>query len=73
MLMDTRTYLLERVEAFLAETGMLQTKFGAACLNDPALVTDLRAGREMRSRNVKRVLDYIDGYQSSLDDGGRDA
>lgn len=56
--MDPKNLLL-LVEATLRETGLTATQFGLGALNDPNLVGDLRGGRELRHKNMQRVLDFI--------------
>lgn len=40
--------ILGKVERYLREHGLPQTKFGRLAVGDPRLVGDLRNGREMR-------------------------
>lgn len=51
--------LLWRVECFLKDTDMPRTKFGRLAINDPRLVGDLRNGRELRPRTLRRVEDFL--------------
>jgi hypothetical protein len=52
--------LLDRIDAYLAETGISAAKFGADAVNDPAFVYDLRAGREPRRATIQKVLGFIE-------------
>lgn len=52
--------ILRQIEQYLRRTGVSATAFGVAALNDPALVNDLRNGRELRSTTRERVLAYIE-------------
>jgi hypothetical protein len=52
--------LLIAIEAYLSETGISQTAFGYYSVNDPALVSDMRRGREPRRAVRERVLAFID-------------
>lgn len=50
--------LLERIEAFLAKTGMNASDFGKAAINDRNLVSQLRSEdqpRELRRKTRERV------------------
>jgi hypothetical protein len=51
--------ILTVVEKFLQASGMSASAFGAAAVNDQALVQDLRAGREPRRATRVRITDYI--------------
>jgi aspartate carbamoyltransferase catalytic subunit len=53
--------LLDRVEAFLVETGMAISRFGDLAVNDRSFVTDLRDGkRDVRSSTIERVDKFMD-------------
>lgn len=52
--------ILRQIEDHLRRTGMSATAFGIQTLNDPALVTDLRNGRELRSATRARVMAFIE-------------
>ena len=51
--------LLDRIEAFLAATGMTPTAFGRDALHDPTFVFDLRAGRECRRATREQACRYM--------------
>lgn len=51
--------ILRLIEQHLRRTGMSPTAFGTAALNDPALLNDLRNGRELRLATRERVLAFI--------------
>lgn len=55
--------LLDRVEAHLASTGIPASRFGKEAVGDPSFVSDLRGGREPRSRVAARVLEFIEARQ----------
>lgn len=48
-----------RVEAFLARTGMAPSRLGDAACNDPNFVFDLRAGRSPHLRTIEKVEAYM--------------
>lgn len=51
--------LIEKIEAFCERNAMTPTDFGRLALNDTALMTTLRAGRELRHRTRRRVEDFM--------------
>lgn len=51
--------LIERIEAFLSQTGMMPTVFGKAALNDPTFVFKLRKGRRVWPETAERVEDFM--------------
>lgn len=58
--------LLDRVEEFLAQTGMNATAFGKAALSDPTFVFDLRKGRECRRSVRQRVSAFMQDFSDDL-------
>jgi hypothetical protein len=50
---------LRQVESFLKRSGMTPTRFGINVANDPALVPELRAGRQLREDLHDECLRYI--------------
>ncbi len=57
--MSEREKLLAEIEAFLKETGMPHTAFGAGVGNDTTLVTDLRRGRSVRLDMVDKIRRFM--------------
>ena len=55
--------LLTRVETYLRRTGMPPTRFGREAARDPRFVHDLRRGRTVGDRLVRRVIAYIECAQ----------
>lgn len=51
--------LLKTVRAYIARTGMAETLFGRATINDPRLVGDLVNGRQPRPRTKARIDAFI--------------
>lgn len=47
------------IELFLRRTGMRPARFGRMAARDPRLVFDIRDGRELRARMVRRIRDFI--------------
>jgi len=54
--------LIRKIEAFLRRTGMPATRFGRLAARDPRFVSDLRNGREPRSRTEQRVEHFMNIY-----------
>ena len=49
----------ERVESFLATSGMTPTKFGMAAASDPRFVFDLREGRSCGAKLMDKISAWI--------------
>lgn len=58
---------LQRVEAYLARTGLKEWAFGRFAANDPALVPQLRDGRELRRATRERVTAFMDANPDGID------
>jgi len=58
-MMNTREKLLAEIDAFLADTGMSPTTFGAEATGDRALMITLRKGRDPKSATVDKIRAYI--------------
>ena len=52
--------LTQRIEAYLKESGLTESDFGRAAINDPNLVRQLREGREPRRRTRERIAAFLD-------------
>lgn len=57
--MSIRDELLRDIERYLDRTGMDHTRLGKLALNDPAFVSRLRAGADVRTRTVERIRNFI--------------
>ena len=55
--------LIRKIEAFMRQTKMPQTKFGRLAAADPRLVDDLRKGRRPGSRLEQRVEHFMNKYR----------
>ncbi|UVO52743.1 hypothetical protein [Sphingomonas sp. SUN039] len=53
--------LLTLVETHLRRTGTPPTRFGREAARDPRFVHDLRRGRTVGDRLLRRVTAYIEG------------
>lgn len=51
--------LLTDVESFLQSSGITATSFGQQAVNDPALVHEMRRGRECKRSIRNRILQFI--------------
>jgi hypothetical protein len=51
--------LLRDIERYLSDSGMSATAFGLAAVNDPALIYDLRNGREPRRATRCRIREFL--------------
>ncbi len=51
--------ILGAVERFLTASGMSPPMFGRKAANDPALVHDMRAGRDLRWSTRARIRAFI--------------
>lgn len=57
---------MERVDAFLARTGMAQAAFGDHACNDRSFVADLRSGtREPRLSTIEKVDRFMAEYEAN--------
>ena len=52
--------LTQRIEVYLKESGLTESDFGRAAINDPNLVRQLREGREPRRRTRERIAAFLD-------------
>ena len=55
--------LIRKIEDFMRQTKMPQTRFGRLATNDPQFVFDLRRGRTPRPRTVSRVEHFMNEYR----------
>jgi hypothetical protein len=60
-----REQFVERVEAFLARSGMRPTDFGREALGDPGFITHLRRGRSPSLDTADRVTAFIDRLEAA--------
>jgi len=51
--------LLKSILAFCKQNEVTETSFGKKAIGDPNLVRDMRAGRELRSSTVRKVMTAI--------------
>jgi hypothetical protein len=54
--------LIRKIDAFLRQTRMPQTRFGRLAINDPQFVFDLRRGRVPRPSTERRVEHFMNNY-----------
>lgn len=58
----------DRVEGFLARSGMAPSTFGAEACNDRGFVFGLRAGRSPHLKTVEKVEAYIAAKESETNE-----
>ena len=58
--MNDRDLLLQQIEEFLVRTGWRKSRFGQLAVNDPALVTRLRAGSDVTLGMAQRLRDFME-------------
>lgn len=56
--------IAERVESFLEDSGMKPTNFGKLTVGNPNLVTRLRKGGDVTTRNAAKIQSFIEEYWS---------
>ncbi len=61
--MMNRDEFLNRIEGFLAESGMSASTFGVKAVNDSAFVFRLRGGRDPKLSQVEKVIGFIEGQE----------
>ncbi len=59
------TDLLEEIARFCAHHDMSETRFGELVLNDKPFVSQLRAGRDIRSSTVEKIRAFIRDFEAS--------
>ncbi|MDP8994356.1 MAG: hypothetical protein M3N07_05125 [Pseudomonadota bacterium] len=60
--------LIARIERYLERSATSPTRFGREVLGDPNLMRELRRGRELSSRTVRRVAAFLDRAEAALGD-----
>lgn len=58
--------LLRKIEQFIRQTGMAETRFGRLAAHDPRLIGDLRNGREPRAAMTERLEHFMNIYRVEL-------
>ena len=58
---------LNAIETFLLQHNMNATEFGARSVNDPALVHEMRRGRECRRAVRQKIAAFIKAHTDSLE------
>jgi hypothetical protein len=61
--------IAEKVEGFLAKTGMAPSTFGINAVKSGNLVADLRRGRKLRQPTAAKVDDYIRRRETEFNRG----
>jgi len=55
--------ILKHIEAHLRRHRMSPTRFGREAVGDPNLVSQLRDGRELREKTMRRLRAYLDARE----------
>ena len=63
--------ILDIIETHLAATGEAPTAFGIAVMNDPRFVSDLRNGRDVRQKTIRKVVAYIEAKNCPAQGGSQ--
>lgn len=61
--MKLRDQIAAEIEAFLDKTGMPAATFGRNALNDPTFVFEVREGRDIKSRTIDTIREYMADYR----------
>jgi hypothetical protein len=64
--MDTRTYALARIEAFLVKTGMSAGTFGMEAVGDHKLVKRLRSGAGVTLTSIEKAEAFMESRGADL-------
>ena len=57
--------ILEEVEKYLKQSGMMATRFGVAVINNSALLTKMRRGAGLYSGTMTAIRKYIKDHPPS--------
>lgn len=57
--------LIAEIEAFCESKGLTTTAFGLAAINDGALVSGLRRGRQIRQDTLFRLRHFMAEYEET--------
>lgn len=58
--------LVREIEAFCERHGLSASRFGREAVNDTALVTDLRAGRQLTQKTLFRVRQFMNRQDAGV-------
>lgn len=56
--------LLERIRAFLNQTGLAPSRFGRLAANDPRFVRDLERGRSPTGRKAAQIMAFMERHEA---------
>jgi hypothetical protein len=60
-----KTQILQRIDRLHRDTGITLSRIGREAVGDPALVTDLRAGRTPRASTIARLSAYLSAREAN--------
>lgn len=55
----TQAELIDRIEAFCGRHGMAVTRFGREVANNPAFLSELKAGKQPRLDTLHKLRDFM--------------
>lgn len=59
VMQDREQALLKEIEEFTARHEMTMSRFGTHAVSDPNLVKQIRAGRNVSSRTLAKIQDFM--------------
>lgn len=62
-MMTSREKLLLEIDEFLARSGISASKLGTGAVRDPAIVYDIRKGKNPRLDTADRIREYMAAWQ----------
>lgn len=64
---ELRRFLLDAAEHFHEKTGMPRTEIGQRALNDPAFLTQVKEGRNIKLRTWETFLVWLDKHWAATE------
>lgn len=62
--MDTRTFFLARVDAYLATAGMTERQLGQQAVGNPKILQRVRRGTHVTTDTIERIERFMAGTQT---------
>ena len=56
-------HLMRRIQLFMKRSDMAPTRFGREAVGDPRLIADMKNGRELRDKTIKRIQAWLDAQE----------
>ena len=67
MVLDIHQPLVERIDAFLASSGLAASYFGKRATGNSEVVARLKAGRTITGRTEQKLLAFMDARSLAVD------